>query len=94
MSIQKTLDDEPDNSCAADDSTLRRWRKYFANVTPVIIALLTALYMKTADKSVPLFQFDGILSKIRSREKQWLTFVFGLLINSGHRLHTRFAFCP
>lgn len=93
--IQHTLDDEPDNSCAADDSTLRRWRKSFAEASPLFIALLTALYMKAANTAAPLFQFDDILSHIRAmRQKHWLTFVFRLLINSGHRLRTRFAFCP
>jgi hypothetical protein len=92
--IQKTLDDEPDASCAADDSTLRRWRESFAEASPLIIALLTALYMKVANNAAPLFHFGGILSNIRARQKHWLTFVFQLLINSGHRLRTRFAFCP
>jgi hypothetical protein len=94
LAIQKTLDDEPGNSCAADDSTLRRWRESFAQAAPHIIALLTALFMKAAEKSAPLFQFDNILLNIRGKEKHWLTFVFRLLINSGHRLRTRFAFCP
>jgi hypothetical protein len=92
--IQKTLDDEPDNSCAADDSTLRRWRESFAQAAPHIIALLTALFMKAAETTAPLFQFDNILLNIRAKKKHWLTFVFRQLINSGHRLRTRFAFCP
>jgi hypothetical protein len=47
--------------------------------------------MKATNKAAPLFHFDNILSKIRTEEKPWLTFVFRLLINSGHRLRTRFA---
>jgi hypothetical protein len=50
--------------------------------------------MKAANKAAPLFQFGNILSKLRAGQKNWLTFVFRLLINSGHRLRTRFAFCP
>jgi hypothetical protein len=94
QTIQSTLDEEPDNSCAADDSTLRCWRQSFSDVRFSIIALLTALYMKAMNKTAPLFQFENILSKLRARQKNWLAFVFRLLINSGHRLRTRFAFCP
>jgi hypothetical protein len=92
--IQKTLDEEPDNSCPADDSTLRRWRESFANAAPLIAALLTALCMKASNEAASLFRCDTVLSNIRAEKKHWLTFVFRLLINSGHRLRTRFAFCP
>jgi hypothetical protein len=65
----------------------------YAEAAHRIITLLTALYMKAADKAAPLFQYDGILLNIRVRGKHWLTFVFRPLINSRHRLRTRFAFC-
>ena len=94
QTIQRTLDEEPDNSCAADDATLRRWRQSFSEASSSIIALLAAFYMKAANKTAPLFQFDNILCKLRAGQKNWLTFVFRLLVNSGHRLRTRFAFCP
>jgi hypothetical protein len=94
QTIQSTLDEEPDNACTADDSTLRRWRQSFSEVCSSIVALLTALYMKETNTTAPMFQFDNILSKLRGGQKNWLTFVFRLLINSGHRLRTRFAFCP
>jgi hypothetical protein len=94
QTIQNTLDDKADNSCAADDATLRCWRQSFSEACSSIIALLTAFYMKAENKAAPLFQFENILVKLRARQKNWLTFVFRLLINSGNRLRTRFAFCP
>jgi hypothetical protein len=94
QTIQATLDLEPNNCCTADDSTMRRWKLSFGVAQTVIIALLTSYYMRIANSGASLFCFENILSKIKSEQKNWLSFVLRLLINSGHRQHTCFAFCP
>jgi hypothetical protein len=94
QSIQATLDSKPDNCCVADDSTMRRWKRSFGIAQSTIIALLVSYYMKMASSTASLFNLENILPKIRSGQTRWLAFVIRLLINSGHRLHTCFAFCP
>jgi hypothetical protein len=66
-----------DDFCAADDSTLRRWRQFFAKAAPLIAALLTALYMKAANKPASLFRCDSILSNIRAGKNTGSRLSFG-----------------
>jgi hypothetical protein len=94
QTIQETLDLRPDNCCAADDSTMRRWRKSFTRAHEAIAALLASYYMRMTGNVPALFNFENILDRIRSEQKSWLMFVMRLLINTGHRPHTRFTFCP
>jgi hypothetical protein len=94
--VQETLDSSslPDNGCVADDSTMRRWRSSFELSKNVLQALLVSYYMSLTKSTMPLLRFENILSKIKAEQKHWLSFVLQLLINSGHRPHTGFAFCP
>jgi hypothetical protein len=94
QTVQKTLDSDSDNDCCADDSTMGRWRSSFAAAQSSIAALLTSYYISLTQSAGSIFGFENILLKIRREQKSWLAFVLGLLINSGHRPHTGFAFCP
>jgi hypothetical protein len=94
QTVQETLDSASDDCCNADDSTMRRWQRSFELSKSTLIAFLTSYSMILTRLTAPLLGFENILSKIRTEQKRWLSFVLRLLINSGHRPHTGFAFCP
>jgi hypothetical protein len=86
--------DEEADTCAADDSTIRRWVKTFAEAKPDIEQRLASELAKETDGSPSFGSGASILLGIWSLHKHWLAFVMALLINRGHALCTRFAFCP
>ena len=93
--IQSVLDGNEDLAgCDIADSTMRRWRKTFAEAEADLTQRLASEYARMTDENVPLWPASRILEVIRARHSRWLPFVMGLLINSGHKLCTRFAFCP
>ena len=93
--IQSILDDCADASdCAADDSTVRRWKAEFAEAEPDINQRLASVYAQMSDGEVPITPTVHILDRIKIVAKRWLAFVMKLLINSGHKICTQFAFCP
>ena len=93
--IQSVIDgDEDATGCAADDSTIRRWKTSFTASASDISQRLTSIYAIATDEKVPAEKSAEMLSLIKGREKHWLAFVMALLINNGHKLCTRFAFCP
>jgi hypothetical protein len=94
QTIQATLDESPDNCCTADESTMARWRRDFAGAQEAIAALLVSYYMRLTENSASLFDVENITARIKAGQKHWLSFVTRLLINSGHRASTCFAFCP
>ena len=93
--IQCILDGSKEaDECAADNSTLRRWRASFAKAKPDITQRLTSIYAQMSDETAPIGSNVPTLSTIQTMVKQWLAFVMTLLINNGHKICTQFAFCP
>jgi hypothetical protein len=93
--IQSVVDDdEKAKSCIADNSTISRWKASFADATPDIEQRLASIYACESDNKVPLVSPYITLVAIRAAVTSWLAFVMQLLINNGHKLCTRFAFCP
>ena len=93
--IQAVLDDSVDASaCAADNSTIRRWKTEFTSAEPDIDQRLAAVYAQATDEKVPISSTVQVLGKIKVKIKRWLAFVMELLINNGHKICTQFAFCP
>ena len=93
--IQSVIDDSADASaCPADDSTIRRWKNDFKQAEPDIAQRLTSVYAQKTDEIVPIGAICRIFEVIKAKCERWLAFVTKLLIKSGHRLCTRFAFCP
>jgi hypothetical protein len=92
--VQAVLDDsEEASTCAADNSTIRRWMSDFAVAEPDINQRLSSVYVRMTEETVPISRSEDILDKIRRRAKRWLPFVMNLLINGGHKICTQFAFC-
>ena len=91
--IQDVLDGGG-GTCAADDSTIRRWRNDFKESKPDIEQRLKSIYAHETDGHAPLTTGVKILNGLVKTEPRWLSFVMKLLISHGHRLCTRFAFCP
>ena len=92
----KTIQDVLDGggqTCAADDSTIRRWRSDFEGGRRDIECRLASIRAVDEDAHAPLLG-GGLLARIVEGEPCWLAFVMKLLICRGHRLCTRFAFCP
>jgi hypothetical protein len=93
--IQFIIDGSPEaDMCAADDSTIRRWKTTFAASAPDISMRLTSVQARISGGKIPVSDAESVLNLIKGMEKQWLAFVMALLINGGHALRTRFAFCP
>lgn len=93
-SIQDTIDENPDNCCQADNSTLNRWKSSFGNAKAQIEALLIACWIYQSRVQYALLNSNSLLITIRNTMRGWLAFVMKMLINSGYRIHTQFAFCP
>jgi hypothetical protein len=93
--IQAVIDEEEETSqCAADNATIKRWKTEFKSNEPVIKQGLSSVYARMIDDTVPISDTDNILDRIRNRENRWLPFVMNLLINTGHKTCTEFAFFP
>ena len=93
--IQSVIDGgEKARCCVADDSTISRWKSGFAKAAPDIEQRLASVYVREVDGTIPVLSSITILAYIRAMQKRWLAFVMALLINGGHKLRTRFAFCP
>ena len=93
--IQCVLDgNEEAKACTADITTTQRWKKTYAQSEPDIVQRLASIYARMSNGKAPLLSATQIYANIRARQEQWLSFVMGLLINSGHKLCTQFAFCP
>ena len=93
--IQSVIDGgEKAMDCVADDSTISRWKSDFTKAAPDIEQRLGSVYVREADETIPVLSSVTILAYIRAMQKCWLAFVMVLLINGGHKLCTRFAFCP
>jgi hypothetical protein len=92
--IQSVLDDSEDGAaCAADNSTIRRWKTEFAEAKPDMNQRLASVYAQMLDEKVSIANTVNILYRIKIKTKHWLAYVMELLINSGHTICTRFAFC-
>jgi len=93
--IQNVLDGgEEAGGCVADDSTIRRWKTYFTEAEPDIEQRLASVYAQESDETAPLLSPGMTFAAIRVMVERWLAFVMRMLINNGHKLCTRFAFCP
>jgi hypothetical protein len=93
--IQSVLDGgEAGADCVADNSTIRRWKTDFAQAEPDINQRLTSVYAEMTEENVPIADTTHILDNAKRKIMRWLAFVMELLINNGHKICTRFAFCP
>jgi transposase len=92
--IQSVIENNKDAAfCVADNSTMRRWKKTFLEAKQDITQRLISIYTRTMNEKAPIGPAALILAEIRAKKEQWLSFVMSLLINSGHKLCTQFAFC-
>ena len=80
--------------CAADDSTIRRWRNDFEEAKPDIEQRLKSIYVLETGSYAPLTTGVKTLDSLIKAEPRWLSLVIKLLICHGHRPCTSFAFCP
>ena len=93
--IQSVLDGgEAGSDCVADNSTIRRWKAEFAQAEPDINQRLAAVYTQMTEEKVSITDTVNTLDKIKTKIRRWLAFVMELLINSGHKICTQFAFRP
>jgi hypothetical protein len=93
--IQSVLDgEESATACAADDSTMHRWRASFAEAEADMGQRIASVYACEEDALVPIVSGVDVIAHIRSAKPRWLPFVMKLLIMAGHVPCTRFAFCP
>ena len=91
--IEAELDGTRDD-CPADTSTMNRWKRAFVQMKPQIEGALRALWSDHHRKHSPLFKRDSLLQNLRHHGPGWLAVVNEMLIKSGIKIHTQFAFCP
>ena len=93
--IQLVLDeDERAGLCVADIRTIQRWKEEFAESIHDIEQRIASVDARESGENVPLNTAGDLIKNIRTLNNRWLAFVMTLLINAGHKLCTRFAFCP
>ena len=93
--IQAIINDSADAAaCHADNSTIRRWKTEFEKAKPDIAQRLASVYAQTTGEIAPIETTCKILDTIKTNCERWLAFVMVLLINSGLKICTQFAFCP
>ena len=93
--IQSVIDSgEKARECVADDSTISRWKSDFAKAEPDIEQRVASAYAQETGEAAPLLAPGLTFAAIRATAGRWLAFVMHMLINAGHKLCTRFAFCP
>lgn len=90
--IQSVLDGGKD--CGAENSTTYRWMRDFKKAEPDISQRLASVFAQMGGDKAPILAANEILTKIRADIGRWLPYVMELLINSGQKLCTQFAFCP
>lgn len=91
--IEAELDRTRDD-CPADTSTMNRWQKSFILMKPQIEGVLRSLWSEHHKKHYPLLKIDSLLQNLRHYGPGWLAVVNEMLIKSGIKIHTQFAFCP
>jgi hypothetical protein len=84
QTIQGVLDGGG-RDCAADDSTMRRWRADFAEAKEGVEQRLASEHAKAQDAPVPVCAGNAILTGLRETNPRWLAFVMEMLINSGRQ---------
>jgi len=91
--IQSVLDGNKEaKACVADDSTIRRWKKSFAEAEPDITRRATSVLKQESKKAVPVKITILTILYFKGMYENWLASIMRLLINNGHKLCTRFAF--
>ena len=92
--IQDTIIESPMNSCSADESTIQRWKKSFQLAKAQIETILIACWIYLNRRQYPILEHNSLLETIQKTIPHWLAFVMRMLINSGNKIYTQFAFCP
>ena len=93
--IQSVIDNNAGaGECAADNSTIRRWKNGFSEAGPDISQRLASVYARMSNEPATINQSASILKIIMNKNGRWLAFVMSLLINAGYKLRAQFAFCP
>ena len=90
--IQAELDETSD-SCPAETSTIKLWKKQLNNNLNRLENILKAEWYKVLKIHYPLTA-DSLLTKIRTSEFNWLTSVTQICIKGLHGIPTQFAFSP
>lgn len=82
------------NDCHADQSTMDRWKKAFRSQKKWFEGALRSLWSKDRGNHFPLLDKISLLQSAIDKGSGWLAFVHKVVINSGLKPHTQFAFCP
>ena len=81
------------NSCPADYSTIRIWKKQFLQNMNKISGVLKSFWIRMYKVPYPLLE-NSLLHHFINMGPGWLTLVTQLCIKDGFGLPTQFAFCP
>ena len=75
--------DEVSDQCPAENSTIKRWLKWFDDSISYIECALTALKIEVSNNTINLMNYSSIIDNMRSKGKGWLRRITQLLVNSG-----------
>jgi uncharacterized protein YbaR (Trm112 family) len=94
--IESVLHSEPNSDVAADDSTLYRWRLWFAQFWPYWVACLQAISLRfgisVERSSVSSPSALQQIGRYVGHHKGWLARLVRPIVHSQLWVHTRFAF--
>jgi hypothetical protein len=75
--------DEVSDQCPAENSTIKRWLKWFDDSVSYIECALTAIKIEVSNNTINLMNYSSIIDNIRYNGKGWLRRITQLLVNSG-----------
>lgn len=97
--IESVIADEPSLSVAVDESTITRWRRWFAESAEHFAGCLESIRIRFGHTSVE-GPSDSSLSVLRriwhyvGNAPAWLARIVRSVANTNQWIHTRSAFCP
>lgn len=93
----QTIESELDGTsvdCPAENSTINTWKRQIKDNLHQINGALKAVWMKYHNEDLSILSHDSLLESIKATGSGWLTNVTQMLLKSGLRLPTLFAFSP
>lgn len=82
------------NICPAEESTVRRWKRWLQTRSGVFEEMLTAQWQNQHLRPANILSAPLFFQELRNAGAGWLSKLTRHIVNCGYGLHTCFAFCP
>ena len=92
--VVEAVVDGRSETCPAEESTMRKWRRWFVTHKTMLEARFWALKQSLDGVVLSVLSPRSLLQEIRSTGIGWLSRLTRQLVNFGNEIHTCFACCP